>query len=99
MPGLKSSVLSLCFDKLTKPDLEKILDIKLAMRNKALNLRDFRLELSPEVRKRIIDEGYDPKNGARPMERALARIVLAPFAIDILKERFKAKDVITAVLK
>jgi len=81
---------------LTKADLNKILDIKLGQRNEALAASGIELRLSDAVRKVIIDQGYVPTQGARPLERALTNIVLAPLAKEILNDVFSAGEIITA---
>lgn len=57
------------------------------------------LELSPEALKFLIDKGYDPVFGARPLKRVLQRYVENVLAEDILSGKFKDGDKIKAELR
>ena len=85
------------FDPLSRQDLEKILDIKLKGYNALLKERGLgSLRLSENLRREIIREGYDTARGARPLERALRRLVLVPLAEEILAVSLKKGKIIEA---
>ena len=87
------------FDPLTKKFLNEILDIKLKIVNKLLAAQGIGpLELSPKLRDKVIEEGFDIVNGARPLLRALKRIVLNPLADEILKKKFQPGESIAGSL-
>jgi ATP-dependent Clp protease ATP-binding subunit ClpB len=57
------------FDHLEKTDIEQILNIMIGSLNKQLAERGMVLELTKEAKARLLEEGYDPDFGARPMKR------------------------------
>jgi ATP-dependent Clp protease ATP-binding subunit ClpA len=75
------------FSPLEPVHLEKILDLLIAEENRRLaeNNRPS-IQLSPAVRRLVLDRGYDPSLGARPLRRALQQIVLTKLADYILEK-------------
>lgn len=61
----------LVFHPLTEENVEKIFDNLVEELRKRLSAKGLTLQVSPEVKKSLIDEGYDPKNGARPLRRVI----------------------------
>ncbi|PIV79605.1 MAG: ATP-dependent chaperone ClpB, partial [Rhodobacteraceae bacterium CG17_big_fil_post_rev_8_21_14_2_50_63_15] len=61
------------FDRLTRPQMDGIVDIQMARLLKRLAARKIRLELDDAARKWLADEGYDPVYGARPLKRVIQR--------------------------
>ncbi len=57
------------------------------------------LVLSPEVIKFLIDRGYDPVFGARPLKRTIQKYIENVLAEEILSGKFKEGDKVKAVLK
>ena len=82
------------FSALTKPDIRKIIDIQLKSLLKRLEERKISLEISDAARDLIVDEGYDPVYGARPLKRTLQRRVLDPLALGVLQGDFKEGDTV-----
>ena len=72
------------FNSLTKADVEKILDIELAKFHKRVAQMGFKIKVSDETRAKIIEEGYDPEYGARPLKRAIQKYVEDPLAEKIV---------------
>ncbi|HTL46748.1 MAG TPA: ATP-dependent Clp protease ATP-binding subunit [Verrucomicrobiae bacterium] len=87
------------FHPLTRQDLEQIIDLELE--EVKLRLRDKRMELSlsPEALKFLIDKGYDPVFGARPLKRTLQRYIENVLAEEILSGKFQDGDKIRAELR
>ncbi|MCA9913521.1 MAG: hypothetical protein KC496_09240, partial [Anaerolineae bacterium] len=56
------------------------------------------LELSEEAREMLLEEGYDPANGARPLRRAIERLVMRPLSVRIVEEAFQPGDTIIATV-
>jgi ATP-dependent Clp protease ATP-binding subunit ClpB len=50
------------------------------------------LELTPEAKRFLAEEGYDPIFGARPLKRAIQRLVQNPLAMAVLEGRFGEGD-------
>ncbi len=76
------------FHSLTDADLDRIVDLLLADLQRRLADRDLTLELTPAARAVIARDGHDPQFGARPLKRALQRLVENPLARALLEGRF-----------
>jgi len=76
------------FHPLNREHLGKILDINLKKVTEKLENRDLKVVLSDSAKNFLIDRGYDPKYGARPILRALQRDLEDPLAEDILKNGY-----------
>ncbi len=61
----------LVFHPLTEENVEKIFDNLIEELKKRLAAKGLTLQVSAEVKKKLIEEGYDPKNGARPLRRVI----------------------------
>jgi ATP-dependent Clp protease ATP-binding subunit ClpB len=72
------------FNPLGKEQLTKIVDLRLEDLRRLLADRKISLELTPAAKELIFTEGYDPNYGARPLKRAIQRIVQDPLAMKIL---------------
>jgi ATP-dependent Clp protease ATP-binding subunit ClpB len=80
------------FRPLAREDLAAIVEIQLARLRKLLAERDVTLELTEAARETVADAGYDPMYGARPLKRAIQRLVQDPLAVRLLRGDFKAGD-------
>lgn len=63
------------FKPLSKEDLINILDLIIASTNKTLEPQKISINLTPEAKQILLDKGYDPKMGARPMRRIVQKTV------------------------
>jgi ATP-dependent Clp protease ATP-binding subunit ClpB len=72
------------FEPLGKEQIERIVDLQLADVKKRLAERKITIELSPRAKALLMREGYDPAYGARPMKRAIQRLIQDPLALRIL---------------
>jgi ATP-dependent Clp protease ATP-binding subunit ClpB len=72
------------FHPLGQEQLEHIIDLRLAELTALLADRKITLEMSPEARKAIFKAGYDRAYGARPLKRAIQRMVQDKLAVKIL---------------
>jgi ATP-dependent Clp protease ATP-binding subunit ClpB len=82
------------FDALTKQDIRKVIDIQLKGLLKRLEERKITLEMSDAARTLLVDEGYDPVYGARPLKRTLQKRVLDPLAMGVLQGDFGEGDTV-----
>jgi ATP-dependent Clp protease ATP-binding subunit ClpB len=80
------------FNTLTREHLSQIVDIQLANVGKMLKDRKLELEVTPAAKDAIIAEGFDPQFGARPMRRAIQRLVQDPLALKVLTGEFVEGD-------
>jgi len=80
------------FRPLGREDLSRIVEIQLGRLRKMLAERKITIELTEQARETIADAGYDPVYGARPLKRAIQRLVQDPLATKILRGEFKPGD-------
>jgi ATP-dependent Clp protease ATP-binding subunit ClpB len=73
------------FNPLGHEQLDQIIDLQIERLAKRLEERDITIELEPAARERLVQEGYDPAFGARPLRRAIQRLVLDPLAMEVLE--------------
>jgi ATP-dependent Clp protease ATP-binding subunit ClpB len=86
------------FDRLDARDLEKIVKIQVQRVVDRLRKQNITLKLSDEVVRKVADEGYDPVFGARPLKRAIQKLILDPLSLEMLEGKFKDGDVIEGAL-
>jgi ATP-dependent Clp protease ATP-binding subunit ClpC len=84
----------LIFDRLGKDELAAILEIQLSQLRTLLAPRQIGLSLSAAAKTRLIDLGYEPAFGARPLKRVLVRELQDPLAEALLRGRFSTGDTI-----
>ncbi len=82
------------FHMLTKEDLRKIVDIQLGYLSERMNARKIGIEFTDEARKQIMDEGYDPVFGARPLKRTIQQRLENSLAAELLAGKFAEGDTI-----
>lgn len=76
---------TIAFKPLTKEELLQIVDLLLAKTQEALNSKEIKLELNNEAKEYIVSKGTDLKYGARPLRRAIQKLVEDEIAEMILK--------------
>jgi ATP-dependent Clp protease ATP-binding subunit ClpB len=72
------------FNPLGREQLDKIVDLELAKVMRLLADRNLHIELTPAARERLVQDGYDPAYGARPLRRTVQRLIQDPLAMRIL---------------
>ncbi len=83
------------FRPLNKEQMEAIVEIQLGELTGRLRDKKLDLKLTPEASELLVQEGFDPQFGARPIKRALRRLLEDPLAEELLRNRFKKNAVIT----
>jgi ATP-dependent Clp protease ATP-binding subunit ClpC len=73
------------FRSLTKPDLVEILDLEIKKVMERVKAKNITLVLDEKAKDFLVEKGYDPAFGARPMRRAVERHLEDPLAEEILK--------------
>jgi len=76
------------FRSLSKEHLRKIVDIQLRRLEKLLADRKVRVELEPQAKDKLVELGYEPALGARPLRRAILKQVQDPLAEALLANRY-----------
>jgi ATP-dependent Clp protease ATP-binding subunit ClpC len=82
------------FHTLTKPDLLKIVDLEVAKVTKRVRAKRIEIALDQSAHDFLIEKGYDPTYGARPMRRAVERFLEDPLAEEILRGHIKEGDTV-----
>ena len=80
------------FHTLTKPDLIQIVDLEVAKVIQRIKAKDILLILEESAKEFLIDKGYDPLYGARPMRRAVERHLEDPLAEELLRGNIKTHE-------
>jgi ATP-dependent Clp protease ATP-binding subunit ClpB len=84
------------FEPLTESELGKIVKIQVQRFDKLLAERQITLHLSDQAVARVAEAGYDPIYGARPLKRALQKLVIDPLATRLLTGEYQPGDSIEA---
>jgi ATP-dependent Clp protease ATP-binding subunit ClpB len=82
------------FHPLNRAHIRQIIDIQLAALMRRLEERKITLSLDDKARDLLIEEGYDPVYGARPLKRTLQRQILDPLALAVLQGEFQEGDTV-----
>ncbi len=72
------------FHELTRADIEQIVDIQVRYLNQRLGEHEITLEITQAAREFLVNEGFDPQFGARPLRRAMQRLIEDPLAEKLL---------------
>jgi ATP-dependent Clp protease ATP-binding subunit ClpC len=86
------------FRHLKREEILEIADLYLKRVNQQADALGITIELSDEVKNLLVDKGYDPNMGARPLRRAVQRYIEDPLSEEMLSGRFMAGDAIFAEL-
>src|SRR5579884_2637425 len=84
------------FHALTADEIFQIVDLMIERVNKQVKSQDLTLEVTPEVKEFLANEGFDPTMGARPLRRAVQRLIEDPLAEEVLRGTFRPGDTIRA---
>ncbi len=82
------------FRPLSREDLEHIVDLQLDRVRALLADRKIELEVLPDAKELIVNEGYDPVYGARPLKRVLQRRLQNPIAMALLQGEYGDGDTV-----
>ncbi|MCF0241449.1 MAG: ATP-dependent Clp protease ATP-binding subunit [Treponema sp.] len=77
------------FSPLAKEQVSAILDIKIKELEERLSEKNITIELSDDAREYLIDNGYEPAMGARPLRRIIQKEIEDPLAMEILSQKNK----------
>jgi ATP-dependent Clp protease ATP-binding subunit ClpB len=83
---------TIIFHGLTKNDLAQIVDIQLTLLTRRLAERKFTISLTDAAKNFLIEVGFDPAFGARPLKRAMQRYIQDQLALQILEGKFSEGD-------
>lgn len=87
------------FHALSQKNISKILDLQVDELQERLVKHGLRLKLTPKARKYMLENGYDPLNGVRPMRRLLQDTLEDKVALELLGDTYKKGDIIQVDIK
>ncbi len=86
------------FRPLGVEQIEHIVELQLKRLEHTMADRKLTLEVSKEAKRALAEEGFDPAYGARPLKRAIQRMIQNPLALAVLEGKFKDGDRVLARL-
>ena len=86
---------TIIFHPLSEGAIERIVDLKIAELNERLAEQEISLSLTSEAKRVLAKAGYDPRYGARPLARAMKRLVENPLASEIVAGEIAEGDSVT----
>jgi ATP-dependent Clp protease ATP-binding subunit ClpC len=87
------------FKALNKIDLRKIVEIEMQKVSERMKDRGLTVMLEPDAVDFLIEQGYNPDFGARPLKRTIEKLVEDPLSEQLLKEEFKGFDTVKIKVK
>jgi ATP-dependent Clp protease ATP-binding subunit ClpA len=85
------------FHSLSEAQIGEIVEVQLRTVVKRLAEQKVTLELTPEAKKLVAKQGYDPQFGARPLKRAIQDVLLNPLATKLLNGEINPGDRVKTV--
>ncbi|MEI7890071.1 MAG: AAA family ATPase, partial [Actinomycetes bacterium] len=82
------------FHKLSRDEIKHIVDLLLHRVRESLAERGLQLELTDEAKDLLVDKGWDPSMGARPLRRAIQRFIEDPLADFVLRAELDDGDTV-----
>jgi ATP-dependent Clp protease ATP-binding subunit ClpC len=82
------------FHELSKPEVTRIVDLMIKRVQRQLEAQGIGLELTEAAKMLLADRGYDPQLGARPLRRAIQRMVEDPLSERLLHKEFRAGQLV-----
>jgi len=83
---------TIIFRPLSSEDIAKIVDLQLKRVERLVAERKLLLEVTPAAQQLLVAEGYDPVYGARPLKRAIQRLLQNPLALAVLEGKYSEGD-------
>jgi len=90
---------TIIFRALTKRDVLKILDLQIEEIRRRLVKHGLGLEVTPQAKKYLLENGYDAHNGVRPMRRLLQDTLEDHVALELLDSKFTRGDIVQVAAK
>ncbi|MBI5815235.1 MAG: ATP-dependent Clp protease ATP-binding subunit [Nitrospinae bacterium] len=87
------------FHKLEKEHIARIVDLQIEELKKRLDEEGITLEVEQSAKEHLINEGFDPSYGARPLKRAVQKLIENPLSEEMLYGRFKRGSWVTVTFE
>ncbi len=78
---------TIIFNSLTKDDMKKIVELQINILRKRLTEHNIEIDLTDDVKEKLVDDGFDPEYGARPLKRTIQRLIENPLAKFLLDSK------------
>jgi len=85
---------TIVFHELSKDEVTQIVDLMIARTQKQLEGQGLGIELLPAAKSHLAEKGYDPTLGARPLRRAIQRLIEDPLSEKLLYKEFHAGQIV-----
>lgn len=82
------------FHALTKKDIFRIIDLQIAELQSRLQKQGLGIQLTTATKQYLLEQGYDPKNGVRPLRRLIQDTIEDQIATELLDEKYHKGDII-----
>ncbi len=82
------------FHALDMQHIKRIIEIQIRKLTKMIADRGITIEISDHAKEQLAKEGYDPAFGARPLKRALQKLIIDPLAMKLLEGKFKPGEIV-----
>ncbi|MEI6082982.1 MAG: ATP-dependent Clp protease ATP-binding subunit [Verrucomicrobiota bacterium] len=86
------------FHNLNRADMSKIVTLEVAKVKSRMKFKDVEIILTPAATEFLIEKGYDPEFGARPLRRAVEKYLQDPLAEEIIRGSIKPSETVEAVV-
>lgn len=90
---------TIVFRALTKKDIYKIIDLQIDELKQRLQRKGVSVQLSAGAKQYLLDNGYDARNGVRPLRRLVQDTIEDHLALDILDDKYEKGDIIQVAAK
>jgi ATP-dependent Clp protease ATP-binding subunit ClpC len=87
------------FRALTKKDIFRIIDLQINELKERLRRKGLSVQLTPAAKQYLLENGYDAKNGVRPLRRLIQDTIEDQVALDLLDEKYMKGDIIQVATK
>jgi ATP-dependent Clp protease ATP-binding subunit ClpB len=85
---------TIIFSSLSKDHMLKIVDIQLQRVLERISARKIKVQVSQEAKRFLVNSGYNPQFGARPLKRAIQHFLEDPLAMELLEGHFSEGDLV-----
>ncbi len=82
------------FEPLTREQLARVVDLLLEHLREVVRGQGMNLDVSQAAKEHLAEQGYDAEYGARPLKRAIQRLVENPLSSELLRGRFHEGDTV-----
>ena len=87
------------FRGLTKKDIYHIIDLQIDELRQRLQKQGVSVSLSKTAKDYLLEHGYDPKNGVRPLRRLIQDTIEDQMAVELLDQRYQKGDIVQVTAK